>query len=263
MTDSEKTIPALVRTAWQTAPPVLRRFAYWVWSIGLVAVTLSIAADARNWWDGLQFTTNIIAELVCGLVALPVALVIIARLAEYQVKELEQVRLSARYTTALHRLTESARVTDDYLVDLAQEVASSTNTFVTAARVVDGAMTDPERAVESAHLLQAQMESQQWLFYERVMIPLRIEGNQLRALLGERVHNGEPTSEQVRFEKLWHNLESALRHHKATMSAGYQEFARGTPTANRAVRLRDAALNHLRSIDQLQRYCAELAEFSR
>ncbi|SDT65288.1 hypothetical protein [Actinoplanes derwentensis] len=262
MADSENTIPSLVASAWRTAPPVLRRFAYWVWSIGFVAVTLSVIADARNWWNGLQFTTNIIAELVCGMVALPVALVIIARLAEYQVKELEQARLKTRYAAALQQMTGSAQITNDYLQELVQEVASSTNTFVAAAWVVDGSLTDPEGALESAHLLQAQMESQQWLFYERVMIPLRIEGNQLRVLLSERVNNGEQTSERLRFERLWHNLESALRHQKVTMAAGYQEFARGVPTAHRAVRLRDAALNHLRSVDQLQRYCAELAAFA-
>jgi hypothetical protein len=262
MDNSENTIPSLVATAWRTAPPVLRRFAYWVWSIGFVAVTLSVVADARNWWGGLQFTTNILAELICGMVALPVALVIIARLAEYQVKELERVRLEARYAAALEQLTASVRTTSEYVQDLVQEVTANTNAFVAAARVVNGGLADPDRALESAHLLQAQMDSQQWLFYERVVTPLRIDGNQLRALLGERVRNGEPSAEPARFERLWNDLESALRHQRQTMAAGCQEFARGAPTANRATRLRDAAISHLHSVDRLLQLCTELAAFA-
>src|SRR5690349_18255862 len=91
----ENTIPSLIASAWRTAPPVLRRFTYWVWSLGAVAVILAITADVQNRWGSLQFVTNILAELICGLFALPLALVIIARLAEYQVKELERVRLEA------------------------------------------------------------------------------------------------------------------------------------------------------------------------
>ncbi|MCA2215726.1 hypothetical protein [Jidongwangia harbinensis] len=262
MTNSESTIPSLVVSAWRTAPPVLRRFAYWVWSIGFVAVTLSVVADARNWWGGLQFTTNILAELICGMVALPVALVIITRLAEYQVMELERVRLQVRYAAALEQLTASVRTTSDYVQNLVEEVAASTNAFVAAARVVNGGLADPDRALESAHLLQAQMDGHQWLFYERVVTPLRIDGNQLRALFGERVRNGERTAEQARFERLWNDLEAALRHQRQTMAAGCQEFAQGPPTTDRANRLRDAAINHLHSVDHLVQLCAELEAFT-
>lgn len=262
MVNSQDTIPSLVVTAWRTAPPVLRRFAYWTWSIGLVAVTLSVVADVRNWWGGLQFTVNILAELICGMVALPVALVVIARLAEYQVKELDRVRLEGRYATALEQLTVSVRTASDYVQDLVQEVTASTNAFVAAARVVNGGLADPNRALESARLLQAQMDSQQWLFYERVVTPVRFDGNQLRALLGERVRNGEPAAGPTRFERLWNDLESALRHQRQTMAAGYQEFARGAPTANRATRLRNAAINHLHSVDHVLQLCAELEKFA-
>jgi len=92
--------------------------------------------------------------------------------------------------------------------------------------------------------------------------PLRIDGNQFRALLGERVRNGEPTAEPARFERLWTDLEAALRHQRQTMAAGYQEFARGAPTANRATRLRDAAISHLHSVDHLLQLCAELEAFA-
>ncbi|WP_436524798.1 hypothetical protein [Actinoplanes sp. HUAS TT8] len=263
MANSESTITSLIRTAWQTAPPVLRRFAYAVWTVALVAVILSGVADARNWWGGLQFTTNIISELICGLFALPAALVIIARLADYQVQELERVRLEARYAAALKQLTTSAHTTSEYVQELVQEVTDSTNAFVTAVRIVNGGLADPDAAVESAHLLQAQMDSQQWLFYERVVTPLRIDGNQLRALFGEIVRNGEQTTQAAQFERLWNDIEAALRHHRQTMAAGYQEFARGgVPTANRATRLRNAAIHHLHSIDHLLQLCAELQAFA-
>ncbi|HLL69232.1 MAG TPA: hypothetical protein VK453_26490 [Micromonosporaceae bacterium] len=262
MVTPENTIRSLVVTAWRTAPPVLRRFAYWVWSIGFVAATLGIIADGLNWWGGLQFTTNVLAELICGMVMLPVALVIIARLAEYQVKELERVRLEARYAAALEQLTASVRTTGEYVQDLVQDVTASTNAFVAAARVVNGGLADPDGALESAHLLQAQMDSRQWLFYERAVTPVRFYGNNLRALLRERVRNGEPTAEPARFERLWNDLESALRRQRQTMTAGYQEFAGGAPTVNRANRLRDAAISHLHSVDHLLHLCAELEAFA-
>lgn len=262
MAKSENTIPSLVVSAWRTAPPVLRRFAYWVWSIGLVAVVLSVVADVRQWWGSLQFTTNILAELICGMVALPIALVIIARLAEYQVNELERVRLETRYAAALEQLIASIRNTSHYVQELVQELAASTNDFVEAVRVLNGNLADPSRAMESAGLLQAQMDSQQWLFYEHVVTPIRIDGNHLRALLGERVRNGEPSAEPARFERLWNDLESALRHQRQTMAAGYQEFARGAPTANRATRLRNAAISNLHSADRLLQLCGELEAFA-
>ncbi|MBB2940794.1 hypothetical protein FB565_000498 [Actinoplanes lutulentus] len=260
--NTDSTIPSLISSAWRTAPPVLRRFTYWVWSLGTVAVILAITADVQNRWGSLQFVTNILAELICGLFALPLALVIIARLAEYQVKELERVRLKARYGAALEQLTASVRTTSDYVQDLVQEVSASTNAFVEAARVVNGRLADPERALESAHLLQAHMDSQQWLFYERVVTPLRIDGNHLRALLSERVRNGEPTVESARFERIWNELESALRHQRQIMSTGHQELARGVPNANRATRLRNAAIVHLHSVDHLLQLCGELEAFA-
>ncbi|GIE81352.1 hypothetical protein Aph02nite_73020 [Actinoplanes philippinensis] len=263
MANSDSTITSLIRTAWRTAPPVLRRFAYGVWTVALVAVVLSGVADARNWWGGLQFTTNIIAELVCGLFALPAALVIIARLADYQVQELERVRLEARYGAALEQLTSSVRTTGDYVQELVQEVTDSTNAFVTAVRIVNGGLADPDAAIESAHLLQAQMDRQQWLFYERVVTPLRIDGNQLRAVFGELVRHGEQTAQAAQFERLWNDIEAVLRHHRQTMAAGYQEFARGgTPTANRATRMRNVAIEHLQSVDHLLHLCDELKAFA-
>ncbi|WP_229074633.1 hypothetical protein [Actinoplanes sp. DH11] len=260
--NTENTIPGLISSAWRTAPPVLRRFTYWVWGLGTVAVVLAVTADLQDRWAGLQFVTNIIAELICGLFALPLALVIITRLADYQVKELERARLEARYDTALEQLTASVRLTSDYVEELVQEVTASTNSFVEATRVVNGRLADPDRAMESAKLLQAHMDSQQWLFYERVVTPLRIDGNHLRALLGERVRNGEPTAESARFERVWNELESALRHQRQLMTIGHQELSRGAPTPNRAARLRDAAIVHLHSVDHLLQLCGELEAFA-
>src|SRR5690349_19203318 len=116
----ESTIPSLISSAWRTAPPVLRRFAYWMWGLGLLAVILAIIADMQDRWGGLQFVTNILAELTCGLFALPLALVIITRLTDYQVKELERTRLDARYDAALQQLTESVRITSEYVEELVE-----------------------------------------------------------------------------------------------------------------------------------------------
>ncbi|BBH67678.1 hypothetical protein ACTI_43630 [Actinoplanes sp. OR16] len=258
----ESTIPSLISSAWRTAPPVLRRFTIWVWGIGVVAVVLAVIADVRNQWGSLQFVTNIVAELICGLFALPLALVIITRLADYQVRELERARLEARYGAALKQLTASVRITTDYVEELVQDVTASTNAFVEATRVVNGRIADPDRARESAKMLQAHMDSQQWLFYERVVTPLRIDGNHLRRLLSERVRNGETTAESARFERIWNELESALRHQRQIMAAGHYELGRGVPNPNRTTRLRDAAIVHLHSVDHLLQLCGELEEFA-
>jgi hypothetical protein len=258
----ESTIPSLITSAWRTAPPVLRRLTYWMWGLGLLAVALAITADMQDRWGGLQFVTNILAELTCGLFALPLALVIITRLTDYQVKELERSRLAARYDAALAQLTDSVRITSEYVEELVEEVSAATNAFVEATKVVNGRLSDPDRAQESAKLLQAHMDSHQWLFYERVVTPLRIEGNHLRTLLGERVRSGEPTTESARFERIWNELESALRHQRQIMTTGHQELGRGVPNPNRVTRLRDAAIVHLHSVDHLLQLCRELEAFA-
>lgn len=266
MPGSESTIPSLVGSAWRTAPPVLRRFAYWVWGIGLVVVTASVVADIEDWWGGLQFTTNILAELIFSLISLPVALVIIARIAEYQVKELDRARLDKQYAVTLKQMAIAVKMAYDYVQEIEQEASASTNNFAAAIKVVAGELSDPESALESARILRKQMDSQQWLLHERNVVPLRIAGNHLQSVLGERDRNSDLPDVTVGFERLWTELESAFRHLRQTMTAGHQMFdpLPVTRAANvtRLNRLRDAAFEHLNSIDRLSELCQKLEAFT-
>ncbi|MBM2621095.1 hypothetical protein JIG36_36905 [Actinoplanes sp. LDG1-06] len=259
MPESRVTVPSLVVSAWRTAPPVLRRFAYWVWGIGFVSVVLAVVADTRNWWGGLQFTSNIIAEIVCSMVALPVALVIIGRLAEYQVKEIDRVRLDRRYGALRKQMAVAVRDTVGRIQDVEQEVSASTNDFARAVKAENGALADVHLANEAARTIHAQTDSQQWLFYEHIMARLRILGTHLQNLLDERDRNGDPIDESADFARLWIDLESALAHQRQIMATAHELFrtrpAVTVRNVTRANRLRDAAIEHLRGIDRLLELC--------
>jgi hypothetical protein len=266
MPDSKTTVPSLVSSAWRTAPPVLRRFAYWVWGIGLVAVTVSIVADERKWWGSLQFTSNIVAEAICGMVALPLALLVIGRLAEFQVRELDRVRLDARYATVRVELSVAVRATRMHLEEIVEDVTASTDAFVGALKVEDGVVTRPELANEKARILHAQMDSQQWLMYERFVAPLRIVGTHLQSLLIERDRNGALTTETTNFAQVWIELESELAQQKQIMANGHgllgNRPAVYAEDVNGANRLRDLAIEHLHGIDRLVGVCNKLEAYA-
>ncbi|GAA2613860.1 hypothetical protein [Paractinoplanes durhamensis] len=266
MPDSKTTVPSLVASAWRTAPPVLRRFAYWDWGIGLVAAGVSVAGDAFDWWGNMQFTSNLLAEAICGMLALPIALVIIRRLAEYQVRELDRARLDERYATIRTQMAVAVRATRDNLQEVEQEVFASTDAFAGAIKDEDGILVDPDLANETARILHAQMDSQQWILYERMMAPLRIVGSQLQSLLVERDRNDDLTDETTKFAELWIELESALAQQKQTMANGHDLFGnRPAVTAldiDGAKRLRDVAIKHLKGVDRLLDLCDQLEAYA-
>ncbi|MFI6070546.1 hypothetical protein ACIA5C_03025 [Actinoplanes sp. NPDC051343] len=261
MADRKATVPALVGVAWRAAPPVLRRFACWVWGIGIPAAALSIVGDFAGWWDGYQFIPNIVSETICALVTLPIALVIIGQLAEYQVKELDRVRLNSRFTNTRQQFVAAARNTREQIQELAQDVEASTNEFVRATRIEDNALADPEAANEMARTLHTQMDGRQWLMYERIVTPLRILGNHLQSLLVERDRDGDLTAETTGFAELWLDLESALASQRQIMAIGHDLFGRSKTLSARGQwsdRLREVAFEHVRSIDRLLELCQEL-----
>lgn len=266
MPDAKTTIPALVVSAWRTAPAVLRRFAYWDWGIGGAAATVAIVGDIRHWWDGTPIVSNFLAETIYGVLALPFALLIIRGLAEYQVREHDRARLAARYATLLTQLTVAVAATREHLREIEQEADASTNAFIRAVRSPDGVPADPELANEKARIIHAQMDTQQWMLYERIVAPLRIVGGHLQSLLVERDRDADLSDESTKFAQLWIELESALAQQKQTMANGHDLFGvRPAVTAadlNGANRLRDMALEHLNGIDRLLDLCDRLEAYA-
>jgi hypothetical protein len=262
MAERRATVPSLVAAAWRAAPPVLRRFAGWVWGIGIPAAVVSVVADLAGWWGDYQFIPNIVSETICAMVTLPIALVIIGQLAEYQVKELERVRLESRFASTRQQLVAAARATRDQIQEVTQDVEASTNEFVRAVMVEDGKLVDADAANEAARALHTQMDGRQWLMYERIVTPLRILGNHMQTLLVERDRTGDLTAETTHFAQLWLDLESALASQRQIMAAGHDLFGQRPALAARNVaradRLRDHALEHVRAIDRLKELCQEL-----
>ncbi|GLW35941.1 hypothetical protein [Actinoplanes regularis] len=261
MAERKTTVPGLVTTAWHGAPAVLKRFAGWVWGIGIPVAVLSIIGDLAGWWGDYQFIPNIVSEVICAMVTLPIALVIIGQLAEYQVKELERVRLDTRFASTRQQLVIAARTTRDQIQERTRDVEATTNEFVRAAKVEDGRLADPDAANAAARLLHTQMDGQQWLMYHRITTPLRILGSHLHTLLVERDRDGDLTAETTGFAQLWLDLESALAAQRQIMAAGHDLFgqpALSARTVPRADRLRDVALEHIRTIDRLIELCQQL-----
>ncbi|HEY0536098.1 MAG TPA: hypothetical protein VGD29_31320 [Actinoplanes sp.] len=261
MADRKATVPALVGRAWRAAPPVLRRFACWVWGIGIPAAALSVVGDFAGWWDGYQFIPNIVSETICAFVTLPIALVIIGQLAEFQVKELDRVRLDSRFTSTRQQFVAAARVTHEQIQEVTQDVEASTNEFIRATKIEDNALADPDTANEMARTLHTQMDGRQWLMYERIVTPLRILGDHLQSLLVERDRDGDLTAETTDFARLWLELESALASQRQIMATGHDLFGRAPALSARGQwpdRLREVAFEHVRTIDRLRELCQEL-----
>jgi hypothetical protein len=262
MAERKDTIPSLVMASWRAAPRVLRRLAVWMWAVGIPAGAVLILADLRGWWAGYQFIPSIVAEVLCSMLTLPIALVIIGQLAEYQVKALERERLHSRFVSTRRQLVAAARTTREQIVEVTRDVEASTNEFVRAAKIDDGHLVDPIAANAAAHTLHTQMDGRQWLMYERIMTPLRILGGHLQTLLLERDRDGDLTEETTRFAVLWLDLESALAAQRQVMILGQSLFGQQPAVHPRSVakadRLRDVAVEHVRTIDRLTELCQEL-----
>jgi len=95
---------------------------------------------------------------------------------------------------------------------------------------------------------------------------LRIAGTHFQSVLGERDRNGDLPDVTATFERLWTELESAFRHLRQTMITGHLLFvprpAMRAANVTRLNRLRDAAFEHLSSIDRLVVLCRELEAFT-
>ncbi|MEV4350738.1 hypothetical protein AB0J83_40295 [Actinoplanes sp. NPDC049596] len=261
MTEPKDTVPSLIASAWRGSPPVLRRFAGWMWGLGLPAAAVSIAGDLAGWWEGLQFVPNIVSEVISAMVALPVALVIIGQLAEYQLKELEKARLRSRFAGLREQLVTAARTTRERIEEVTQDVEATTDEFLRAAKIEDGLLADPAAANEAVRTLHTQMDGRQWLMYQRIVTPLRILGTHLQTLLIERDRAGDLSAETTRYAELWLDLESALAALQQLMAAGSDLFGSQVLSVRnvaRADRLRDMAVDHLRAIDRLKELCREL-----
>lgn len=261
MADRKTTVPALIARSWRVSPPVLRRFASWVWGIGTPAAVLCLVADYRGWWDGYQFLPNIVSETICAFVTLPIALVIIGQLAEYQVKELDRVRLDSRFTSTRQQFVVAARATREQIEAVTQDIEASTNEFIRSTKIEGDALADPGTANEMVRMLHTQTDGRQWLMYERIVTPLRILGNHLQSLLVERDRDGDLTEETTGFAQRWLELESVLASQRQIMATGHDLFGRApalTISDQWPDRLREVAIEHVRTIDRLRELCQEL-----
>jgi hypothetical protein len=69
---------------WRSVSPVLRAFALWSFLVGLVLVALGTVGDVRGWWPQAPFLTNLASSVTGACFGIPVALVVLQRLAAVQ-----------------------------------------------------------------------------------------------------------------------------------------------------------------------------------
>jgi hypothetical protein len=97
---------------WRSVSPVLRLFAIWSFVVGLVLVALGTVGDIRGWWPHAPFLTNLASSVTGACFGIPVALVVLQRLAAVQseVNDRNSVRrllyrFAVRLDDAARRLT--------------------------------------------------------------------------------------------------------------------------------------------------------------
>jgi hypothetical protein len=258
----------LVRNAWRSAPPVLRRFALTVFIVGLISAAAFVVIDLEGMWSNLQFTSNILSEIVGAMVAFPVALVVVNQLTAYQVEEANRTRLDNRIRLARNQLVEAMLAASEHLSTMESEASSATNEFVEATqRGADHEIGDTDKANNSLQALVDQLDSTQWALYEQHIAPVRILSVHLQSLLTDRDRNGDYIAEVRRFAELSTDLETAMRRQHEVMERGHHVFATSPPLnahdAERTEPLRTAAFEHLTAMSRVMTCCRELEHYVR
>jgi hypothetical protein len=260
------TVRVLVRSAWQDAPPVLRSLARGVWGVAFTGMALLIAVDVAGGWDGLPLVTNLLSQAVSALVALPVALLIVSRLAAYQVEEANRPRLRARVEGSREMLQEELRSLLSYLVKLDEDADAAANELAAAVDVDAGVVPDLEQINRAAWAMHQVMDNSAADLFYRLVGLVRDYGNQLRTALSELRQDGTFTGDTRALTELLGNLEAVVASHRRQMSRSQQLFGRRPALTEydepRAHELRTTALTFLTTVMRLQQVCEDLQQYT-
>ncbi len=265
------TVRALVVASWRDAPPVLRRLSLRVWGVALAVAAVAITIDILGDWGSLSFTSNLISEGVSAMIALPIALLVVSRLAEYQVEEATRRRLEARIRTQRARLARAVRALQEHLERTVHEATASANDFIRAIHgesgdEPDSAGIDLARVNEAAWATYAVMGITERVLFQRFILPVRECGDQLHSALVERMGDGETDEEIQELERLANAWESAVESHNRRIDQGQGLFGHRPALASydrgRANELRNAAVAYILSFDDLVRLCEQLEHFA-
>jgi hypothetical protein len=274
MNDSQQpdrvTVRALVKSAWETAPPVLRTLALWIWSIAFAAMAVLISFDILGWWGDLSFTTNLLSGAISGMIALPIALLVVSRLAAYQVEEANRPRLEARVLTARGRMTEAVRALRHHIETMEGDAAAAADALVQAIRAhPDGDANFGESELakvnQAARAVRSETDASEWELFQRLIAPVRAHATRLHDALVERSGDSESTDDAMELAKLANELEVAVGTHNSVLSQSQRLFGRRPAVSAYDRRLinelRDAALAYVKSIDRMLGLCRELERY--
>jgi hypothetical protein len=258
---------ALLTTSWRGAPPMLRRLAVWLWTVAALGAAASITVDVENWWGTLSFTTNLLSELIAAMFALPIALLVVNRLADYQEEMAARPRLEARVRAARRHLNTVVEKLHSHVKMMETDATAAANELVGA---VGG--TDLDSVNMAARSMHALMDAESFLS-QRLIALVRIYGTYLTAALAD-LHNvvsqqggdGDFADDIVELAQLSSDLDATVRHHNLIVNQGQQLFGH-RPALARYDRglmseLRAAASAYVRSFDSMLRVCAELEAFT-
>jgi hypothetical protein len=264
------TIRTLVTSAWRTAPPVLRRFAFWSWLVGLASVAAAVAVDVTGGWPDLPVTMNLLSDVISALIAVPIALLVVSQLAAYQVEETTRPQLEARVGASRHRLTGAVEILFRHLGNMEREATAATNEFVRAIQVggddAENGGIDLAAVNRSAWSAHSVMDATEWVLFQRLIQPVRVYCTQLHDALIERSRGGEFAADIEELERLQSELESAVANHSRVISQGQRLFGHQPAVSayDRALinDLRNVAITYIKSIDRMLQLCQELQRYA-
>jgi hypothetical protein len=257
------TIGTLVLSAWRTAPPMLRTFSTWVWTVASIAAAGSVWADFAGYWGRLSFTPNLVSEAISAAFAVPIALLVVSQLAAYQTEEAARPRLEARVRAARTQVASAVEALRDHTEITERDVTGAVNDFVRAARP-DARDIEPDQVVDAARMMHSLTDSTEWIMLERYVAPVRLYGTYLHNALVDRNRDGVFAQDIVELARLTGELGSAVSHHKRIMDKGQALYGRRLTAVNgnRINELRDMALEYLKSIDRMQELCDDLSRYT-
>lgn len=265
------TVRSLVVSSWRDAPAVLRKLSLGLWGAAVALGFVAMIIEAAGGWGDLPFVTNLISQVVSAMIALPIALLVVSRLAAYQVEEATQQRREARIRTLRSGLARAAGELKDHLDATADEATASANALIrvvqgNAGDEPDGASIDLKLVDEAARSARSVMSNSERVLFQRFIRPVRERGNQLHSALIERMDGGEADEEIQEFERLTNAWESAVESHQWHIDQGQGLFGHRPALTSfdrsRVTELRNAAVGYIRSFDELSTRCQELEHFA-
>ena len=213
----EVTVRTLVLSAWQTAPPVLRRLALWSWALSLVGVAATISFDMHGFLSDWPFATNLLSQVISAGIALPIALLVVSQLAAYHVEETTRPRLEARVRASRTRMADAIQTLHRHIETVEREATGATNDFVRAVHIepgdeADAAEIDLAQVNAAAATARSVLDASEWVLFQRLIQPVRLYCSQLHDALIERSRSGE-SADTLELERLQNELESAVANH--------------------------------------------------